>query len=310
MIIYQGDPAGWDTPADGSAVAIGVFDGVHLGHRRVLDTLKGGRAGLTRVAMTFGTHPATVLDSGGAPTRLSTLKRRFELLERSGIERIAVLGFDESIRDMTPEEFVDGFLVEGLNTRLVAVGAGFRFGRDAAGTTETLTELGMSREFDVEVIDIVCQDDEEIRSTLIRQRLERGDVTGAASMLGRPYEMEGIVVPGDGRGHQLGVPTANVSFPAILTVPSRGVYAVSVGIDGAAHPGVANLGVRPTFDGTEQVLEVHVLGYERDLYGKHLRVGFVERIRDERRFGSIDELLRQIRADITLAASILDEQTS
>ena len=310
MIIYQGDPAGWERLENGSAVAIGVFDGVHLGHQRVLRVLHERDGDLTRVAMTFGTHPAAVLASSGAPTRLSTLKRRFELLEASGIERVAVLGFDESMRDMTPDEFVDAFLVDGLNARFIAVGTGFRFGRDASGTTDTLTELGASRGFGVEVVEIARLDDEEIRSTLIRERVEFGDVASAALMLGRPYEMEGIVVPGDRRGRQLGVPTANVSFPAVFTVPSQGVYAVVVGIDGTDHPGVANLGVRPTFDGTERVLEVHVLDYDRDLYGKQLRVGFVERIRDERRFDSVDDLLTQIRADITIASRVLAKQAS
>jgi riboflavin kinase/FMN adenylyltransferase len=310
MIVYQGDPATWEAPEHGSAVAIGVFDGVHLGHRRVLSALPGDANGLTRVAMTFGTHPAAVLAPKRAPTRLTTLKRRFELLEASGIDRIAVLGFDESMRDMTPAEFVDRFLVKGLNTRFVAVGTGFRFGRNAAGTTDTLGELGASHGFRVEVVEIARQADEEIRSTLIRERVESGDVEGAASMLGRRYEMEGIVVPGDGRGRQLGVPTANVSFPAVLTVPAEGVYAVVVGIDGSDYRGVANLGVRPTFDGTDRVLEVHVLDHDMNLYGRQIRVGFVRRIREERRFASVDQLLTQIRTDIRAAASILDEQTS
>lgn len=310
MIVYQGDPAAWEAPEHGSAVAIGVFDGVHLGHRRVLSALPGGDNGLTRVAMTFGTHPAAVLAPDRAPTRLSTLKRRFELLEASGIDRIAVLGFDESMRDMAPEEFVDRFLVEGLNTRFVAVGTGFRFGRYAAGTTDTLGDLGASRGFRVEVVEIARHEDEEIRSTLIRQRVESGDVEGAASMLGRPYEMEGVVVPGDGRGRRFGVPTANVSFPAVLTVPAEGVYAVVVGIDGSDHAGVANLGIRPTFDGTDRVLEVHVLDSNMNLYGRQIRVGFVGRIREERRFASVDELLTQIRSDISAAEHILNEQTS
>ena len=212
--------------------------------------------------------------------------------------------------DTKPDEFVDAFLVDGLNARFVAVGSGFRFGRDASGTTATLAESGARRGFEIEVVDIARRDDEEIRSTLIRQRLELGDVAGAAEMLGRPYEREGIVAPGAGRGRRLGVATANVSFPAMLTVPLGGVYAVIVGIDGTNHPGVANLGVRPTFDGHEEVLEVHVLGYDRDLYGRQLRVGFVERIRDEHRFDTVDGLLTQIRTDITSAARILDERTS
>ena len=310
MIIYQGDAATWLPRPNGSAVAIGVFDGVHLGHQRVLDALRRPDQGLVRVAMTFGTHPAAILAPGSAPTRLSTLKRRFDLFAAAGIERVAVLNFDESLRDLAPEAFVETFLVNGLNARFVAVGEGFRFGRDASGTTLTLAELGARSGFDVDVVEIARHGDVEIRSTLIRRRIEEGDVADAAAMLGRPYEVEGIVVPGDARGRQLGVPTANVSMPATLTVPLPGVYAVTVGIDGHSHPGVANLGTRPTFDGTERVLEVHVFGFDQNLYGKQLSIGFVERIRDEIRFESIAELLTQIRRDIATATIILDERTS
>lgn len=310
MIIYQGSPSGWDAPEGGSAVAIGVFDGVHLGHRRVLDSLSDIDPDVTRVAMTFGTHPASLLSPDGAPPRLSTLKRRFDLFEDAGIDRVAVLGFDEEMRSMTPEDFVRRFLVAGLNARFVVVGVGFRFGRGAAGTTETLVELGQRHGFRVEVIDIACDGGAEIRSSAIRQALHDGNVTRAAAMLGRPYDLEGIVVPGDGRGRQLGVPTANVSFPAMLTIPRHGVYAVVAVIDGDAHRAVANLGTRPTFGGEDEVLEVHVLGLDRDLYGKHLSVQFIGWLRDERRFDSVDDLLIQIHADIASAIETLDEQTS
>jgi riboflavin kinase/FMN adenylyltransferase len=309
MIIYQGDASTWDSPADGAAVAIGVFDGVHLGHRRVLDALDGSDRRLTKTAMTFGTHPAAVLAPEAAPTRLGTLARRFELFEEAGIEAVAVLNFDDAMRDVTPEAFVDRFLVDGLDARFVAVGRGFRFGRNASGTTDTLAEMGAARGFSVEVVDIECLEGREIRSTAVREDLRAGRVASAAALLGRPYDMEGIVVPGDGRGRQLGVPTANISFPAVLTVPLPGVYAVLAVIDGIAHHAVANLGTRPTFDGTDQVLEVHVLDLDRDLYGTHIRVLFVERIRDERRFTSIDDLLVQIRDDIATAASVLSERT-
>lgn len=310
MIIYQGSPSGWDAPEGGSAVAIGVFDGVHLGHRRILDSLSDIDPDVTRVAMTFGTHPASLLSPDGAPPRLSTLKRRFDLFEDAGIDRVAVLGFDEEMRSMTPEDFVRRFLVAGLNARFVVVGVGFRFGRGAAGTTETLVELGQRHGFRVEVIDIACDGGAEIRSSAIRQALHDGNVTRAAAMLGRPYDLEGIVVPGDGRGRQLGVPTANVSFPAMLTIPRHGVYAVVAVIDGDAHRAVANLGTRPTFGGEDEVLEVHVLGLDRDLYGKHLSVQFIGWLRDERRFDSVDDLLIQIHADIASAIETLDEQTS
>ncbi len=310
MIVYRGDPSDWEPPPRGAAVAIGVFDGVHLGHRRVLDALDNCDPHLARTVMTFGTHPAAILAPDGAPRRLSTLAHRFERFREAGIECVAVLDFDEEMRDMVSEAFVDRYLVGGLDARFVAVGEGFRFGRDASGTTDTLAELGAARGFDVEVVPIESLNGSEIRSTSIREHLEAGDVTGAAAMLGRAYEMEGIVVPGDGRGRRFGVPTANISFPAVLTVPLPGVYAVTAIIDGAAYPAVANLGTRPTFDGTDQVLEVHVLDLDRDLYGKHVRVLFVERIRDERRFASVDDLLAQIRSDIATATAVFGKRTS
>lgn len=310
MIIHQGNPSGWDAPESGTAVAIGVFDGVHRGHRRVLESLGDVDPNLVKVAMTFGTHPASLLSPDGAPPRLSTLKRRFDLFEDAGIDRVAVLGFDEEMRAMAPEDFVRRFLIEGLNAHFVVVGVGFRFGRGATGTTETLAELGRRHGFLVEVIDIACDAGMEIRSTTIRAALNDGDAKKAAAMLGRPYDLEGIVVPGDGRGRQIGVPTANVSFPAMLMVPRHGVYAVTAVIDGIAHPAVANLGIRPTFGGEDEVLEVHVPGLDRDLYGKHLSVEFVERIRDERKFDSIDDLLLQICVDIASAIEALAEHTS
>lgn len=309
MMVYQGSPAGWEAPPDGSAVAIGVFDGVHRGHLRVLEALDDADKKLTRVAMTFGTHPASLLSPDGAPSRLSTLKRRFDLFEDAGIDRAAVLGFDEEMRIMEPDDFVRRFLVEGLNARFVVVGVGFRFGRGASGSTETLADLGSQYGFQLEVVEIACDDSAEIRSTTIREALVDGAVVRAATMLGRPYDLEGIVVPGDGRGRQLGVPTANVSFPAMLTVPRHGVYAVVAVIDGVGHPAVANLGIRPTFGGEEEVLEVHVFEMDRDLYGRHVRVEFIERVRDERRFESVDDLLDQIHSDIDSARAILGEYT-
>jgi riboflavin kinase/FMN adenylyltransferase len=309
MIVYQGNPEGWDAPASGSAVALGVFDGVHLGHRRVLEALSAADPDLVRVAMTFGTHPAALLSPDGAPSRLSTLKRRFELLEAAGIERIAVLRFDESMRAMQPEEFVRRFIVDGMNAEFVAAGADFRFGVGASGNVATLTELGHRFGFAVVAVDIVLDDGGEIRSTSIRAAIESGDVDRAAAMLGRPYEMEGIVVPGVGRGVQLGTPTANVSFPAVLTVPKHGVYAITATIDGVDFPAVANLGTRPTFDSPDVVLEVHVLDVDRDLYGKQVRIAFIGWIRDERRFDSIEALVLQVDKDIDTARDILGDRT-
>lgn len=311
MIIYRGSPDSWDPPEGGSAVAIGVFDGVHRGHRRVLAAIDEAPVP-TRVVLTFGTHPAQVLSTTGAPAKLGSLKDRLALFEAIGIDRVAILDFDEEMVAMTPDEFVTRVLVDGLGARYVAIGHGFRFGHAAEGTTETLSELGRRHGFEVAVVPILSEDGVEVRSTAIRHSIIDGDVEQAATLLGRPYAIRGMVVPGEGRGATIGVPTANVSFPDQLAVPARGVYAVYAEVDGRRFPAVANLGVRPTFGGEEEVLEVHVIGEDLDLRGKELGVHFVTRLRDEQRFDGIESLVAQIRADIGAAEDLLGEvpQTS
>lgn len=312
MIIYQGSPHAWDPPEGGSAVAIGVFDGVHRGHRKVLAALEEAPVE-TKVVLTFGTHPAQVLSTTGAPAKLSTLKERLVLLEEAGIDLVAVLDFDDQMVTLSPDDFVSDVLVAGLAARFVAIGDGFRFGYGAGGTTETLAELGSEHGFEVTVVPILRDDGNEIRSTAIRHAVTDGDVEAAATLLGRPYAIHGIVVPGEGRGATIGVATANVSFPHGLAVPRRGVYAVFAEVDGLRFPAVANLGVRPTFGGDDQeILEVHVIGKDLELRGKELGVHFVARLRDEQRFDGVEDLVAQIHADIESAGGLLGEvpQTS
>jgi riboflavin kinase/FMN adenylyltransferase len=289
---------------------MGVFDGVHRGHQRVLAALEAAPAG-TRVALTFGTHPAQVLSASGAPAQLTTLKERIALLAEAGVDAVAILDFDDDMVAKTAAEFIEEVLVAGLDARFVAVGEGFRFGHDAAGTTDTLAEAGQANGFTVAVVPILTDGGTEVRSTAIREAVAEGEMEEAARLLGRPYDLTGTVVPGDGRGKTIGVPTANVSFPGQLAVPKRGVYAVFAQVDGVRLPAVANLGVRPTFGGDTEVLEVHVIGADLDLEGREIGVDFVTRLRDERRFDGIDSLVKQIRQDIAEASRVLDgfEQT-
>lgn len=306
MIIHQGPPENWDAPEGGSAVAIGVFDGVHRGHRQVLAALDDSPAA-AKVALTFGTHPAEVLSDRGAPPLLTTLKERLRLLEEAGMDRVAVLDFDDQMVEMTPEGFVQRVLVDGLDTRLVAVGEDFRFGNRAVGSTETLEELGLLHGFEVKVVPILREKGTEIRSTAIREAIAAGDVERATILLGRPHLIKGVVVAGEGRGATIGVPTANLSFPDGLAVPKRGVYAVYAQVDDTRLPAVANFGVRPTFGGESEVLEVHVLGGAHDLAGKELGVHFVARLRDEQRFDGVEALVSQIHTDIEAAGDHLNE---
>ncbi len=309
MMVYRGRPETWDPPHGGSGVAIGVFDGVHRGHLRVFAALDTAD---TKVVLTFGTHPAAALSPQGAPPKLTTLKGRLALFAAAGIDSTAILDFDDEMISMTPEAFVERVLVNGLDARLVAVGDGFRFGNKAGGSTDTLIELGRTHGFEVAVVPILSIDGNEIRSTTIREAIAAGDVERAADLLGRPYLIQGIVVPGEGRGRTIGVPTANISFPSGLAVPRRGVYAVYAEVDGERLPAVANFGIRPTFGGDEEVLEVHVIAMDVDLDGREIGVQFVARLRNEQRFDGVDALVEQIQADISAAGALFGEvqQTS
>lgn len=309
MMVYRGRPETWDPPHGGSGVAIGVFDGVHRGHLRVFAALDTAD---TKVVLTFGTHPAAALSPQGAPPKLTTLKGRLALFAAAGIDSTAILDFDDEMISMTPEAFVERVLVNGLDARLVAVGDGFRFGNKAGGSTDTLIELGRTHGFEVAVVPILSIDGNEIRSTTIREAIAVGDVERAADLLGRPYLIQGIVVPGAGRGRTIGVPTANISFPSGLAVPRRGVYAVYAEVDGERLPAVANFGIRPTFGGDEEVLEVHVIAMDVDLDGREIGVQFVARLRNEQRFDGVDALVEQIQADISAAGALFGEvqQTS
>jgi riboflavin kinase/FMN adenylyltransferase len=301
MIRLEGDPGSWE--AGPCAVAIGVFDGVHVGHRAVLAAVRRGDA--LPAVLTFTNHPATVLRPGEPIPLLTSLDDRLRLLSATGIEVAAVVDFDPSFRALEPTEFVDRYLVAGLGAVLVAVGAGFRFGRGATGSVDTLRALGAERGFDVAEVIPVVRDGVQVRSSTIRGLLADGDVAGAADMLGRPHHLNGVVVPGDGRGRTIGIPTANIAVTPGTAIPGRGVYAVTVDVRGERHAGVANLGVRPTFGGEDPTVEVHVLDFDRDVYAEEIRVEFVERIRDEHKFESVAALVTQIHADIEAGRRLL-----
>jgi riboflavin kinase/FMN adenylyltransferase len=270
-----------DLPPGERAVALGSFDGVHRGHRRVIDAALAAEP--TATVVTFWPHPRLVL--GNRVELLSTLERRLELLEETGVDEVLVVEFTAELARLEPHEFADS-LLRRIGTKVVAVGANFRFGRGASGTTETLAELG----FDVRPIPLA----EGISSTLVRKQLQAGDVGGAAGMLGRPPEVEGTVVLGDQRGGTLGFPTANLDVPPELLVPAYGIYA------GAAlgHRAAVSIGVNPHYGGSERRIEPFLLEFEGDLYGQRLVVELWERLRDERAFGDEQELVAQIASDV------------
>lgn len=304
MKVVAGPPRDWGLPERGRAVTVGVYDGLHAGHRAVLALLRRravDMGGLETAVVTFDPHPLQVVAPEHAPRLLTGIGHRLELLEETGVDLVAVLPFDEETRVLTPAAFAATVLAGALTARLVVVGEDFRFGHHRLGNVASLAELGDAHGFAAEILPLVGGQ-APISSTRVRAMVAAGDVEGAAAALGRPHEVRGTVVPGDGRGHTLGFPTANVALPPGLAVPRSGVYAVRAGKTGEAlRPGVANIGTRPTFGGVGETLEVHLLESTGDLYDATLRVAFVSRLRDERRFAGPGELAEQITADVVAA---------
>lgn len=305
MKVFNGDPHAWSTGDTQYAVAIGVFDGVHRGHRAVFDALFHAADGLPMAALTFGTHPDAVVKGEPSPPALTSVGGRLELFDEAGFDAAGVIDFTEETCALTPAEFVREYVVDALHARVVAVGADFRFGTGASGTVDTLRLLGQRNDFLVVETPIVELHGTEVRSSVIRAAIASGGVELAARMLGRRFTISGIVVPGDRRGRTIGFPTANITMPDDLVRPAGGVYAVLCTVDDVTYPGVSNVGTRPTFGGGVETIEVYLFDIDIDLYGKDVRVAFVDRIRNEQRFASIDALVSQIRVDVDQAKAIL-----
>lgn len=306
MNLYRGDPTNWNTDGQPTAVAIGVFDGVHRGHIAVLKRLQEQSGDMPVIAMTFAVHPDEVVTGMPAPPALAPLERRIEMLGKTGLDGVAVIDFDEEVRQLSPEEFIASYIVDGLSAAIVSVGEDFRFGFEAEGTVDTLRIGGGEYGFDVVVTPIVDIHGTEVRSSAIRAAVASGGVALASSMLGRPFEIEGTVVPGDLRGRSIGFPTANITMPQCLVRPATGVYAVRCEIDGRQYLGVSNVGTRPTFGGVDETIEVHLLDIDEDLYGETMRVEFIDRLRSEQHFESVDALVAQIERDVGEARSLLE----
>jgi riboflavin kinase/FMN adenylyltransferase len=293
-----------------TAVVIGNFDGVHLGHRHVVSRAReiADERGLTVVAVTFDPHPMAVLRPEHAPTTLTSLDERAELLGDCGADAVLVLPFDRDVASWTPEEFVERVLVDGLHAAAVVVGANFRFGNRAAGDVATLRETGERHGFTAEGIPL-DGGPQVWSSTYVRMSLAAGDVAGAAEALGRPYSVRGTVVRGDQRGRELGFPTANVPTSAMTAAPPDGVYAGWLRrLDtGERFPAAISVGTNPTFDGVrDRRVESYVLDRDDlELYGVEVEVGFVERLRGMVAFGSIDELVEQMKDDVDRARELL-----
>ena len=300
-------------PPGGSVVTIGAFDGVHLGHQALLRLVRERAAerGLPTALVTFDRHPAQVVRPETAPKLLTSLPQKLELLEATGlVDHAVVLTFDDQRRQESAEDFVAEVLEGCLRARLVVVGADFHFGKDRRGNVALLERMGRDLGFDVVGIDLVrAGDTVTYSSTLVRQRLAAGDVRGAAEILGRVHEVRGTVVQGDRRGRELGFPTANVAIPEEICQPAAGIYAGTfTGADGVARPAAISLGHRPTFytDQAYLLLEAYLLDFSGDLYGQAAAVGFVERIRAEERFDSVEALVAAMHRDVEAARRVLE----
>ena len=285
-----------------SVVALGIFDGVHLGHRAILGTAitRAREAGLEAVACTFEPHPMEVLQPDRAPRPITTLADRLVLIGEAGVDAAVVLAFTRELAAVEPEAFVKDVLLERLRAREIVVGYNHRFGRGARGDARLLEDLATRAGFRAHVVPPMTVDGAAESSSEIRSSLQRGDVVAAARSLGRPYAIAGTVTSGAGRGRTLGFPTANIESDRPLLV-SRGVYWGRVHVDQGQHSAVVNVGVRPTFGETTLAVEAHLLDFTGDLYGRHVRLDFLDRLRDEMRFPSVEDLKAQVFRDIAAA---------
>jgi riboflavin kinase/FMN adenylyltransferase len=312
-------------PADlgGAVVTVGMFDGVHRGHRALLDRVAAEAAArrVPAAAVTFDRHPLAVLRPGSEPPLLTTLDRKVELLGDAGMQVVLVLEFTRELSEVGAEAFATQVLFDGLAARAVVVGENFRFGHKAAGDPALLAGLGRPRGIEVVAVPLQTAGDEVVSSTRVRAELAAGDVAAAAASLGRPHAVEGVVVAGDGRGRPLlGIPTANLDIAAGIAIPADGVYAghlTDAGPDGpgepqggapvdrgVARPAAISVGTNPQF-GTDRRVEAHVLDFDGDLYGHRVSVSFAHHLRGQATFADLDELIAQIKADVDQTRRLL-----
>ena len=306
-------------------LTIGVFDGVHRGHAEIIArAVKAGRTrGVPTVLMTFDPHPMEVVFPGSHPAQLTTLARRAELVEELGVDVFLVVPFTPDFMKLTPDRYIHELLVERLHVVEVVVGENFTFGKKAAGNVDTLRKAGERLGFAVDGVSLVAEQHQSetvtFSSTYVRACVDAGDVVAATEALGRPHRVEGVVVRGDGRGKGLGYPTANVAPPMHSAIPADGVYAAWFTVlghgsgTGSVVPGerrlaAVSVGTNPTFSGRTRTVEAFVLDTSADLYGQHVAVDFVARIRGQKKFASVDDLIEAMGRDTGKARTILDAQ--
>ena len=293
---------GWH---EGAAVAIGNFDGVHRGHQALVQRARQLAGDSRTVALTFDPHPSALLSPTGCAPMVCSLERRIELLGEAGADTVVVEPFTRELAGRSPQAFIDDVVLHALRAKAIVVGYDFTYGAGRAGTTDALRAHGDRAGVEVDIVDAVAIDGEVASSTRVRAHLREGDVTGAARLLGRRWDVDGVVVHGAKRGRAIGIPTANIT-PDIQLPLRAGIYAVTLGVDGRTLPAVASLGTNPTFvEGGGLVLEVHVLDFDGDLYDRRVRTAFAAHLRDEAKYDSVSALLDQIHKDIAAARQLL-----
>jgi riboflavin kinase / FMN adenylyltransferase len=297
-------------PEMGSAITIGTFDGLHLGHRalisRTIDVARSSE--LEATVVTWDRHPFATLRPDKVPRMLSSRKRRLELIEEAGVDAAVILAFDKKLSSWPPDRFAAEVMTQGLEARAVVVGEGWRFGHGAVGDTELLRELGLGLGFSVETVDLTSVSKGVVSSSRVRAAVAAGDMELVRVLLGRPFDVDGKVVAGAGRGVKLGYPTANLDVDPAIARPARGAYAGRARARGSWYPAAISVGVAPTFGGDESVpvvIEAFLLDFAGDLYGEQLRVEFWKHLHEDLEFRSVDELVEQIDADVRTAREIV-----
>ena len=294
----------------GAVITVGTFDGVHRGHQQVLDVLR--RTAQARnersVVVTFDPHPLRIVRPESAPPLLTTAAEKIEILAQSGIERVALLRFTAALAAYPPRQFVDEILIDKLGMTHLVIGYDHGFGRGRSGDVDTLRAIGREVGFGVDVVEPVTTDAGAVSSSLVRDLVQAGNVAAAADALGRPYSITGTVVRGEGQGRKLGFPTANIDVPnPEKLIPHEGIYAVRAALRDRFVDGVLHLGPRPTFAGLPPSIEVHLFDFDEDIYGRRVRVDFIERIRDIAHFQSMDALVKAMEADCAEARRLLHD---
>ena len=299
-------------PGSHTVLTCGTFDGVHKGHKKILDRIVDiarSRQG-DAVLLTFWPHPRIVLDPAYDLRLLSSFEEKIKLLEDAGIDQLVIVPFSRTFSNLSAEEYIKEVLVRNLATKTIVIGYDHRFGKNRAGGLEDLQRFSKDYHFEVEEISKQEIDDIVVSSTMVREHLLQGDIHVANDLLGRSYALEGVVIKGDQRGRQLGFPTANiqVNTPHKL-IPADGSYAVLVSIDGILHKGMLNIGFRPTVDGDTRSIEVNIFNFDEDIYGRQIVVQFIKRIRPEMKFADLEALKEQLLTDKSVALNILSNET-